>query len=98
MLICFFHNRDYRKEWEELRARKLAEAEKGKAEQLEKLAKDEGEGKPVPLISEMGTGQEIADIYLKHPANESSDDSEGEENAPQISAEGKLFSFLVSKH
>lgn len=99
------YEKDYRKEWEELRVRKLAEMEKEKAEQLDKLAKDEGEGKPVSLITEMGTGREIADIYLKHPANESSDDSEGEENVPQISVEdeeemreAESFQSFLQKH
>lgn len=99
------YEKDYRKEWEELRSRRLAEMEKEKTEQLSKLAKEEGEGKPVPLISEVGTGREIADIYLKHPANESSDDSEGEENVPQISAEDEeemreadSFKSFLQKH
>lgn len=47
-----------------------------------------GEGNAVPLIGEVSAGREIVDIYLKHPANESSDDSEGEENIPQISQQG----------
>lgn len=37
-------------------------------------------------MSEVGAGRELSDIYLRHPANESSSDSEGEEAQP----EGKL--------
>lgn len=50
----------------------------------------DGEGKPVSLITEVPVGQELADIYLKHPANESSEDEEGEQNVPQLTEEGKL--------
>jgi hypothetical protein len=49
----------------------------------------EGVGKPVSLITEVPVGQELADIYLKHPANESSEDEEGEENVPHLTEEGK---------
>lgn len=31
------------------------------------------------LVSEVSRGVEMADVYLRHPANESSTDSEGEE-------------------
>lgn len=75
---------------------RTTEAEKEKQERLEKLAGDVGEGKAVPLIGEIGSGREIVDIYLKHPANESSDDSGGEENAPEISEQGKTRSLLVT--
>lgn len=84
----YYVYRDYRKEWESIRHLRATEAEKEKQERLEKLAGDVGEGKAVPLIGEIGSGREIVDIYLKHPANESSDDSGGEENAPQISEQG----------
>lgn len=50
----------------------------------------EGEGKPVSLITEVPIGQELADVYLKHPANESSEDEEGEQNVPHLTEEGKL--------
>lgn len=71
-----------------MRQKRVVEAEKEKNEQLARLAEDKGEGEAVPLIGEVGIGREIADIYLKHPANESSDDSEGEENVPHISEQG----------
>lgn len=59
--------RDYRKEWEKIRA----EAEAKKAE--EKVVPKEN------LVGEVSVGRELSDIYLRHPANESSTDSEGEE-------------------
>lgn len=33
----------------------------------------------MPLVTTISSGREISDIYLRHPANESSEDSEGEE-------------------
>ncbi|KAG8318655.1 GPN-loop GTPase 1 [Homalodisca vitripennis] len=97
--------KDYRKEWEEIRQKKALENEKEKKERLEELAGDVGEGKPVPLIGEVRAGREIVDIYLKHPANESSDDSEGEENIIQRSQqdeeemkEGESFKAFLNKH
>lgn len=44
----------------------------------------------MPLVTSISAGREIADIYLKHPANESSDDSEGEEEVIPKEEEGKL--------
>lgn len=72
-----------------MRRKRESEAEKEKKERLERLAGDVGEGKPVSLITEVSAGKEIVDIYLKHPANESSDDSEGEEDVPQITEQGR---------
>lgn len=54
----------------------------------------EGEGKAVSLVTEVPMGQELADIYLKHPANESSEDEEGEENVPHLTEEGRILHCL----
>ncbi|KAJ8954230.1 hypothetical protein NQ318_005825 [Aromia moschata] len=35
--------------------------------------------KPSSLLTEVPAGRELSDVYLRHPANESSSDSEGEE-------------------
>jgi hypothetical protein len=51
----------------------------------------EGEGRPVSLVTEVPMGQELADIYLKHPANESSEDEEGEENVPHLTEKGRML-------
>jgi len=75
------YERDYRAEWDRLRKEKQV-SEEQKAPQV-----TEGEGKPVSLITEVPMGQELADIYLKHPANESSEDEEGEENVPHLTEE-----------
>lgn len=82
--------KDYRVEWEKLRDEKKKDATVQAAEKLRKLALDDeqGLGTAVPLITTGGKGQDIVDIYLKHPANESSEDEEGEEDdQPQDDAE-----------
>ncbi|PSN38114.1 GPN-loop GTPase 1 [Blattella germanica] len=79
------YEKDYRVEWEKMRKEKQEAEEK---EKEEKLRKDvEGDGRPVPLITEVPAGQDLADIYLKHPANESSEDEEGEEDVRHLTEE-----------
>ncbi|XP_069700981.1 GPN-loop GTPase 1 [Periplaneta americana] len=80
------YEKDYRTEWEQLKKEKEANVKKQQQEKMQNLLV-EGEGKPVSLITEASMGQELADIYLKHPANESSDDEEGEENVPHLTEE-----------
>lgn len=75
------YERDYRAEWDRLRKEKQVSDEQ-KVPQV-----TEGEGEPVSLITEVPVGQELADIYLKHPANESSEDEEGEQNVPHLTEE-----------
>ncbi|XP_049834516.1 GPN-loop GTPase 1 [Schistocerca gregaria] len=76
---------DYRVEWEKLKKEKQEEQRKQQEEKLETLAKDseQGKGEPVPLITQISAGRELSEIYLKHPANESSEDEEGEEDIVQ---------------
>lgn len=61
--------RDYRSEWEKIRTE--ADAKKTNTEKAD------------ILTTEIGIGRELSEIYLRHPANESSTDSEGEEAEPQ---------------
>lgn len=65
------YEKDYRVEWEKIRL----EAEEKKKAVKQKPAKE-------GLVTEIGTGRELSDIYLRHPGNESSSDSEGEEAEP----------------
>ncbi|XP_067015284.1 GPN-loop GTPase 1 [Anabrus simplex] len=82
------YEKDYRVEWERVRSDRLKEQERKREEKLRKLAAEErGEGEPVPLITEVSAGRELADIYLKHPANESSEDEEGEEDVAHVDEE-----------
>lgn len=59
--------RDYKVEWEKIR--------QTSAEEKTKLQSS--------LTNELPSGRELSDIYLRHPANESSSDSEGEEASPE---------------
>ncbi|XP_075222368.1 GPN-loop GTPase 1 [Lycorma delicatula] len=99
------YEKDYRVEWEHLRKGKMESTSKEKNKRLEEVVKERGTGEVVSLINKVGGGKEISDIYLKHPANESSDDSEGEENVPHISSneeeemkESESFHNFLQKH
>ncbi|XP_018328663.1 GPN-loop GTPase 1 isoform X2 [Agrilus planipennis] len=67
------YEKDYRVEWERIRK---------EAEMKKKVESEKVEQKKDPLIMELSAGREISDVYLRHPANESSSDSEGEEVNP----------------
>ncbi|KAJ8916033.1 hypothetical protein NQ315_010901 [Exocentrus adspersus] len=67
------YERDYRVEWERIRT----EAEAKKAEASETVKKDPSDSSSI--LTEVPLGKELSDVYLRHPANESSSDSEGEE-------------------
>lgn len=72
------YHKDYRVEYEKLRDQKKS-ADLLKEQEKLKNASSSSEVKITPLIEEVSSGREIADIYLKHPANESSEDEEGTE-------------------
>lgn len=101
----FIYFSDYRSEYEKLRHEKLAEHERLAKEQLEKIKQDTTMGTEVPMasfITEISTGRELTDIYLKHPGNESSDDEDGTEEQPVANGdeekEEQNFSMFVSEH
>ncbi|XP_048505311.1 GPN-loop GTPase 1 isoform X2 [Athalia rosae] len=77
---------DYRKDWERIRIENAKAQEEAKKAKLRKAAEG-GAGDVVPLIGSVCSGREVADIYLRHPANESSDDEEGTENSREIQEE-----------
>lgn len=62
-----------------MKTQKFADGEKEKEKIEKEILNSPGIGDAVPLVTSISDGRNIADIYLKHPANESSDDSEGEE-------------------
>ena len=70
---------DYKSEWLKLKQKKEEEAGKQKENVEKELLTSPGIGETVPLVTSINSGREIADVYLKHPGNESSEDSEGEE-------------------
>ncbi|KAJ8979801.1 hypothetical protein NQ317_001291 [Molorchus minor] len=55
-----------------------AQTEAKKAEKAEAEAKSEN-AESSSLLTEIPAGRLLSDVYLRHPANESSSDSEGEE-------------------
>ncbi|XP_057653829.1 GPN-loop GTPase 1 [Diorhabda carinulata] len=68
------YENEYRVEWEKIRA----EAEAKKAERL-KSENDDKKESTGELISDISSGTNLSDIYLRHSTNDSSSDSEGEE-------------------
>lgn len=72
IIVILFCDRDYKVEWEKIKA----QAELKKAEELKNKNSEMLESN---LLTEIPVGRELSDVYLRHPANESSSDSEGEE-------------------
>ncbi|CAB3365596.1 Hypothetical predicted protein [Cloeon dipterum] len=56
-----------------------SELEEKKEEKLKDALKTKGEGSQVPLVFTASAAQGMADIYLKHPGDDSSEDEEGTE-------------------
>lgn len=54
------------------------------------------------FITEISSGRELSDIYLKHPGNESSEDEDGTEEQPVANGDNEKeeqdFSMFVSEH
>lgn len=94
------YERDYKADWLKMRQEKLDE-EKRKAEELKKKGPDDTVIDKKSLIEELSAGREISDMYLKHPANESSSDEEGTENEPELNdspADVAMFQDFIRKH
>ncbi|CAH1644107.1 unnamed protein product [Spodoptera littoralis] len=94
------YERDYKADWLKMREEKLEE-EKRKAEELKKKGPDDTVIDKKSLIEELSAGREISDMYLKHPANESSSDEEGTENEPELNdspADVAMFQDFIRKH
>lgn len=73
---------DYKMEYEKLRKEKLAEEKKSAEDRLTQIKEAKAIGTEVPMasfITEISSGRDLSDIYLKHPANESSEDEDGQE-------------------
>lgn len=97
------YHKDYRMEYEKLRDQKRGENLLKEKEKLEKAGKSSSsEVNITPMLEEVYSGREMSDIYLKHPANESSEDEEGtEETAAGKGDEEKEeidFKTFVKKH
>lgn len=69
-------------EYEKLREEKTAEEQKRTEDRLTQIKEAKAIGVEVPMasfITEISSGRDLSDIYLKHPANESSEDEDGQE-------------------
>lgn len=85
---------EYKKDWQKMKIKRDAERKRREKEQLEKATKC-AEGESIPFVSTVSSGREIADIYLKHAGNESSEDEEGTENTydPEVEEKKEVESF-----
>ncbi|KAG5673662.1 hypothetical protein PVAND_003689 [Polypedilum vanderplanki] len=98
------YHKDYKVEYEKLRDQKKTEKLQKHKEELEKASTSNNSIINInPLLNEIPSGVELSDIYLKHPANESSDDDEGTEESATIGAcddemEEQNFQSFVKKH
>lgn len=89
---------DYKADWLKMRAEK-EEDDKKKEEELKNPKPMSSE--PRNLIDAVPFGRETADIYLKHPANESSSDEEGTECGKEIDDKPEdvaMFQEFLNKH
>ncbi|XP_075970212.1 GPN-loop GTPase 1 [Anticarsia gemmatalis] len=94
------YEKEYKADWLKMRAEKLEE-EKRKEEELKNKGPDDTVIDKKKLIEEVSSGRELNDMYLKHPANESSSDEEGTENQPEVDdkpADVAMFQDFIRKH
>lgn len=73
---------DYKVEYEKLRQEKISDDLKSVEQRLDEIKKKTTAGIEIPMasfITEVSSGRDLTDIYLKHPGNESSDDEDGTE-------------------
>lgn len=86
---------DYRAEWEKIKA-EIEKKKKEEAQLASELDKDN-----TSLLTAVPAGIELSDVYLRNPAGESSEDSEGEEepyNSKTLLAHIYIFtSFTFEK-
>lgn len=99
------HSSDYKKEYEKLREEKLGEEKKTSEKRLTQITEKIAIGTEVPMasfVTEISSGRDLSDIYLKHPANESSDDEEGTEQGVEANGdderEEENFKEFVRDH
>lgn len=97
------YHKEYQVEYEKLRKEKGDEMKKRDEETLEKAGQStSAEVNITPLLTEISTGREISDIYLKHPGNESSEDEEGTEEQFVPTGDDEMeeqnFQSFVKKH
>jgi GPN-loop GTPase len=97
------YHKDYQVEYEKLRNDRLAEVKKKDEDMLHKAGQSSSaEVNIAPLLTEVPSGREFTDMYLKHPGNESSEDEEGTEDQfagiNDDEMEEQNFHSFVKKH
>lgn len=88
-----------------MRKEKSTEEQKNVEERLTQIKEEKAIGTEVPMasfITEISSGRDLTDIYLKHPANESSEDEDGNEQEfvsnGDDEKEEENFQKFVSNH
>lgn len=74
----------------------MAEEQKSAEQRLEDIKKKTTAGTEIPMasfITELSSGRDLSDIYLKHPANESSEDEDGTEDVANGDVEKEEDNF-----
>jgi GPN-loop GTPase len=97
------YHKDYQLEYEKLRKEKQEQVNKKEEEELKKAGQStSAEVNIAPLLTEVPSGREFTDMYLKHPGNEESEDEEGTEEqyvaAGDDEMEEQNFQNFVKKH
>lgn len=87
-----------------MREQKLAEQQKAAKQRLDDIAESKTIGAEVPMtsfVTEISSGRELSEMYLKHPANESSDEEEENDepvaNGDEIKEE-EGFNQFIQEH
>lgn len=86
----------YKVEWEKHKNMFEEELKKRENQRIVDLKAAPGLGEKVDLIPSISRGIEISEIYLKHPGNESSSDSEGEEVKNEDANDQDFQQFIAS--
>lgn len=74
----------------------MAEEQKSAEQRLEDIKNKTKAGTEIPMasfITELSSGRDLSDIYLKHPANESSEDEDGTEDVANGDVEKEEDNF-----
>lgn len=87
-----------------MREKKIAEQQQEAKKRLDDIAGASMVGAEVPMasfVTEISSGRELSEIYLKHPANESSDEDD-EEGVPVANGDAEKeegeFNRFVQEH
>lgn len=95
------YEKDYKADWLKMKAEKLEEQKRKEELKKTDTATDDAVIDKRSLIDEVPVGRELSDMYLKHPANESSSDDEGTEMEHEADDKPKdvaMFQEFIRKH